>query len=133
MANHLRAELVVDALSMALMRRDPVSGLIHHSDRGRQYTALSFGQRLKEVGIFPSMGRVGSALDNAIAEAFVASLKAEMELQRGSRTFAHREAARTAVFDYIEGFYNTSRIHSSIGYVSPADYERAISREVRAA
>lgn len=133
MANHLRAELVVDALSMALMRREPVSGLIHHSDRGTQYTALSFGQRLEEVGIFPSMGRVGSALDNAMAEAFVASLKAEMELQRGSRTFAHREAARTAVFDYIEGFYNTSRIHSSIGYVSPADYERAISREVRAA
>ncbi|MGH3145282.1 MAG: IS3 family transposase [Rubrobacter sp.] len=133
MAAHLRAELVVDALSMALMRRDPVRGLIHHSDRGTQYTALSFGQRLEEAGIFPSMGRVGSALDNAMAEAFVASLKAEMEVQTGSRTFAHTEAARTAVFDYIEGFYNTRRIHSSIGNVSPADYERAISGEVRAA
>lgn len=134
MANHLQAELVVDALNMALMRRDPVPGLIHHSDRGTQYTALSFGQRLEEAGISPSMGRVGSALDNAMAEAFVASLKAEIEVQTGSRTFADRDAARMAVFDYIEGFYNTRRIHSSIGNVSPADYERAIvAGEVRAA
>lgn len=133
MANHLRAELVTDALEMALWRRRPPSGVVHHSDRGSQYTALSFGEQLKEAGVFPSMGRVGSAFDNAMAEAFVASLKAEMELQTGSRTFADREAARTAVFDYIEGFYNTSRIHSSIGNVSPADYERAIAEEVDAA
>jgi transposase InsO family protein len=118
---------------MALMRRDPVPGLIHHSDRGTQYTALSFGQRLEEAGGFPSMGRVGSALDNAMAEAFVASLKAEMEIQTGSRTFASKEAAKTAAFDYIEGFYNSSRIHSSIGNVSPADYEQALAGEVRAA
>jgi putative transposase len=133
MASHLRAELVVDALGMALWRRNYPSGVIHHSDRGTQYTALSFGERLEEAGIFPSMGRVGSALDNAMAESFVASLKAEMELQTGRRTFADREAARTAVFDYIEGFYNTSRIHSSIGNLSPADYERAIAGEVNAA
>jgi putative transposase len=78
MANHLGAELVVDALEMALWRRRPPSGLIHHSDRGSQYTALSFGKRLKEADVFPSMGRVGSALDNAMAESFVSTLKAEM-------------------------------------------------------
>lgn len=126
MANHLRAELVVDALRMALWRRNSPSGVIHHSDRGTQYTALSFGERLEEAGIFPSMGRVGSALDNAMAESFVSTLKAEM----GVRVFEGREAARTAVFDYIEGFYNPSRRHSSIGYVSPAEYERAIAQEV---
>ena len=79
------------------------------------------------------MGRAGSALDNAMAEAFVASLKAEMETQTGSRTFASREEARVATFDYIEGFYNMSRRHSSIGNVSPADYERVIAREVNVA
>ncbi len=129
MTSHLRAELVVDALEMALWRRNSPSGVIHHSDRGTQYTALSFGQRLEEAGMFPSMGRVGSALDNAMAESFVSTLKAEM----GVCVFATREAARTAVFDYIEGFYNPSRRHSSIGYISPADYERAIVGEVRAA
>lgn len=129
MANHLRAELVTDALEMALWRRNPPSGVIHHSDRGSQYTALSFGERLKEAGIFPSMGRVGSALDNAMAESFVSTLKAEM----GTVLFDTRETARTAVFDYIEGFYNPSRRHSSIGYMSPSDYELAIAEEVRAA
>jgi putative transposase len=129
MANHLRAELVSDALEMALWRRGSPSGVIHHSDQGSQYTALSFGQRLQEAGMFPSMGRVGSALDNAMAESFVSTLKAEM----GVSVFATTEAARIAVFDYIEGFYNPSRRHSSIGYMSPADYERAIAEEVRAA
>lgn len=129
MANHLRAELVVGALEMALWRRDPAPGLIHHSDRGSQYTALSFGKRLEEVGVMPSMGRVGSALDNAMAESFVSTLKAEMP----ARLFPTREAARMAIFDYIEGFYNPTRRHSSIGYMSPADYERAIVEEVRVA
>jgi putative transposase len=90
MASHLRAELVVDALQMALWRRGSPSGVIHHSDRGSQYTALSFGQRLEEAGMFPSMGRVGSALDNAMAESFVSTLKVEM----GASGFADREAAR---------------------------------------
>lgn len=129
MANHLRAELVVDALQMALWRRGSPSGVIHHSDRGSQYTALSFGQRLEEAGMFPSMGRIGSALDNAMAESFVSTLKAEM----GACVFADRESARIAVFDYIEGFYNPLRRHSSIGYMSPADYERVIMKEVEAA
>jgi putative transposase len=129
MANHLRTELVIDALEMALWSRRPPSGVVHHSDRGSQYTALSFGESLKEAGIFPSMGRVGSALDNAMAESFVSTLKAEM----GSPVLPTREAARMAIFDYIEGFYNPTRRHSSIGYMSPADYERAIAEEVRVA
>lgn len=129
MANHLRAELVVDAFEMALWRRRSPSGVIHHSDRGTQYTSLSFGERLKEAGMFPAMGRAGSALDNAMAESFVSTLKAEI----GATMFADQQAARTAVFDYIEGFYNPSRRHSSIGYMSPADYERAIAKEVSAA
>jgi len=130
MAVHLKAELVSNALEMALWRRGSPSGVIHHSDRGSQYTALSFSQRLEEAGMFPSMGRVGSALDNAMAESFISTLKAEM----GNRLFASREAARTSIFDYIEGFYNPRRRHSSLGYMSPSDYERAIvAEEVRAA
>ncbi len=78
MAEHLRTELVVDALEMSVWRREPAAGLIHHTDRGSQYAALSFGKRLEEVGIVPSMGRTGSALDNAMAESFVSSLKAEL-------------------------------------------------------
>lgn len=130
MANHLRTELVVDALEMALWRRRPDSGLIHHTDRGAQYTALSFGKRLEEAGIASSMGRTGSALDNAISESFVASLKTEL-LHR--HRFLSREAARTAIFDYIEGFYNRVRRHSSLGYLSPSEYEQATMEEAAVA
>ena len=130
MASHLRTELVVNALEMALWRRSPDAGLIHHTDRGAQYTALSFGKKLEEAGIVPSMGRVGSALDNAISESFVASLKCEL-LHR--HRFLGREAARTATFDYIEGFYNRVRRHSSLGYLSPAEYEQATMKEVAVA
>jgi putative transposase len=120
MAAHLRTEPVIDALRMALWRRKPASGLIHHSDRGVQYTALSFGKRLEEAGIAPSMGRAGSALDNAMAESFVSTLKCE--LVHGHR-FPTREAARVAIFEYLETFYNTRRLHSALGYKSPADFE----------
>ena len=130
MATHLRTELVVDALEIALWRRRPNAGLIHHTDRGAQYTALSFGKRLEEAGIVPSMGRAGSALDNAISESFVASLKTELLYRH---RFLTREAARTAVFDYIEGFYNRARRHSSLGYLSPSDYEQATMEEVAVA
>lgn len=130
MESHLRTQLVVDALNMALWRRQPAPGLIHHSDQGVQYTSVSFGKRLEEAGIAASMGRVGSALDNAISESFVSTLKAE--LVRGVR-FPSREAARTAIFEYLEGFYNRTRIHSSLGYLSPADYEQATMEEVRVA
>jgi putative transposase len=120
MEGHLRTELVVDALQMAVCRRNPAPGLVHHSDQGVQYTALSFSERLKEVGIKPSMGRTGSALDNAMAESFVSTLKAELVSYLKLPT---RQAARTAIFDYLETFYNTRRLHSSLGYRSPADFE----------
>ena len=120
MENHLRTELVVDALRMAVWRRKPAPGLVHHSDQGVQYTSLSFSERLKEVGITPSMGRTGSALDNAMAESFVSTLKVELVSRM---EFPTRQAAKTAVFEYLETFYNTRRLHSSLGYRSPADFE----------
>jgi Integrase core domain len=128
--DHLSTELVVDALEMALWRRKPDVALIHHTDRGSQYAALSFAKRLEEAGIVPSMGSAGSALDNAISESFVASSKTEL-LHR--HHFLTWEAARTAIFDYIEGFYNRVRRHSSLGYSSPADYEQATMQEVAVA
>jgi len=120
MATHLRTELVVDALQMAIARRKPAPGLVHHSDRGVQYTSLSFGKRLEDEGLVASMGRVGSAYDNALAESFVATLKTEL-LYRSS--WPSRQLARTAIFEYIEGFYNTRRRHSALGYLSPAEFE----------
>jgi putative transposase len=131
MESHLRTELVVDALQMAVWRRKPAPGLIHHSDQGVQYTSLSFGKQLEEVGIVPSMGRVGSALDNAISESFVATLKAELVSR--SPQFPSREAAKTAIFEYLESFYNRRRIHSSLGYKSPVDFEEGRMREASAA
>jgi putative transposase len=120
MATHLRAELVVDALQMAIARRKPAPGLVHHSDRGVQYTSLSFGKKLEDEGLLPSMGQVGSAYDNALAESFVATLKAEL-LYRSS--WPTRQVVRTAIFEYIEGFYNTRRRHSALGHLSPAEFE----------
>jgi putative transposase len=120
MESHLRTEIVVDALRMALWRRKPAPGLVHHSDQGVQYTSLSFSERLKEVGITPSMGRTGSALDNAMAESFVSTLKAELVSRL---EFPSRQAAKTAIFEYLETFYNTRRLHSSLGYRSPVDFE----------
>ncbi len=130
MASHLRTELVVDALEMAVWRRKPAAGLVHHSDRGTQYTALSFGKRLEEAGIVPSMGRVGSALDNAVSESFVATLKVELV---HTRRFPTREAARSAIFEYLEVFYNRRRLHSSLGYVSPEGFEDLGTKEVAVA
>jgi putative transposase len=121
MAPHLRTELVADALDMALRRRRPAPGLVHHSDQGCQYTSLEFGRTLKASGILPSMGSVGDAYDNACAESFFATLKRELVHRV---RFPTRAAARTAVFDYIEVFYNRHRLHSSIGMRSPGDFER---------
>jgi putative transposase len=120
MATHLRSELVVDALQMAIARRKPSPGLVHHSDRGVQYTSLSFGKRLEDEGLLPSMGRAGSVYDNALAESFVATLKTEL-LYRSS--WPSRQVVRTAIFEYVEGFYNTRRRHSALGYLSPAEFE----------
>lgn len=129
MASHLRSELVAAALEMALRRRNPSVGLIHHSDRGSQYTALSFGKKLQEAGIVPSMSRVGSALDNAISESFVSTLKCEI----GVSLYPSRQAARASVFEFIELFYNRERRHSSLGYLSPYEYEQAILEEAAVA
>ncbi len=102
-------------------RRRPGDGLIHHSDRGSQYTSLEFGSTLGEAGILPSMGSVGDAYDNAKAESFVSTLKRELI---GRRVWPTRGAARAAIFEYIEVFYNRSRLHSSLGYRSPAEFEK---------
>jgi transposase InsO family protein len=130
MENHLRTEIVVDALRMAVWRRKPAPGLVHHSDRGVQYTALSFSERLREVGFKPSMERTGSALDNAMAESFVSTLKAELV---NRMEFPTRLATKTAIFEYLETFYNTRRLHSSLGYKSPADFEEDRMQETRVA
>jgi transposase InsO family protein len=110
MAEHLRTELVLDALDMAIAQRQPGAGLVHHSDHGCQYTSLSFGRRLRAAGLVASMGSVGDALDNAVAESFFATLECEL-LDRYD--WPSRQALRTAVFDFIEIFYNRQRRHST--------------------
>ena len=117
----LETTLVLDALNMALWNRRPTAGVVHHSDRGTQYTSLAFGRRCQDAGVVPSMGSAGDAYDNALAEAFFATLETEL-LQR--EAFLSRGAARRALFDYIEGWYNPHRRHSALGYLSPAEYER---------
>jgi putative transposase len=126
----LEAELVVDALEMAINRRRPQPGLVHHSDQGSQYVSLRFGERCREIGIHRSMGSKGDCFDNAVAESFFATLEKDL-LRR--RSFATRQEARTAVFDYIEAFYNPIRLHSTLGYLSPIDYERKMISEQKAA
>jgi putative transposase len=121
MAKRAQSMLVSDALEMALSRRRPTTGLIHHSDRGSQYTSLAFGNRLAEAGISASVGSVGDAYDNALVESFFASLETEL-IDRS--VWSTREAARTAVFEYIEAFYNRRRRHSALGYLSPDEFER---------
>jgi len=125
MADHLRAELVVDALEMALTRRQPDPGLVHHSDQGSQYTAVLFTARCAQAGIDVSTGSKGDCFDNAVSESFHATLKKELIYRHSWPT---RAAARTAVFEYIEGWYNPRRRHSTLGYLSPADYEQAHER-----
>jgi putative transposase len=120
MEEHLRTELVVDALNMAVGQRRPTA-VIHHSDQGCQYTSLAFGLRCREVGVNPSMGSVGDAYDNAMCESFFATLECEL-LDR--RRFKNHAEAEMAIFDFIEGFYNPRRLHSSLDYRSPAEYER---------
>jgi putative transposase len=119
MANHLRTELVLEALNMALWRRRP-DGVIHHSDHGCQYTSIAFGLRCREAGVKPSMGSIGDAYDNALAESFFATLECEL-LDR--QRFRSQGEGRLAVFDYIEGWYNTQRRHSALDYESPMSYE----------
>ena len=120
METHLKTELILAALEMALVLRRP-RNVIHHSDRGCQYTSYAFGKRCQEAHVMPSMGSVGDAYDNAMAESFFASLERELLSRRRSQSQAE---ARMAVFTWIEGWYNSHRRHSSLGYRSPVNYER---------
>ena len=120
MADHMRAELVADALRMAVAARRPTPGLIFHSDRGTQYTSTEFTDLLAEHEMVQSLSRPRQCWDNAVAESFFSSLKEEL-IHRQS--WATRAQARRAIFDYIEVFFNRRRLHSSLGYLSPAEYE----------
>ena len=116
----MTAELVLAALNMALEQRRPHE-VIHHSDQGSQYTSVRFGERCKLMGVRPSMGTVGDAYDNAMAESFFATLEREV-LNR--RRFKSQAEAKMAIFDWLEGWYNPHRRHSALGRRSPVTYER---------
>lgn len=120
MQEHLRAELVQDALAMATAQRDPGPGLVHHSDRGVQYCCGEYRAQLEARGMVASMSRTGDCYDNAPKESFWGILKKEL---LSDRAFATRDEARAALFEYIEVFYNRQRIHGSLGYVSPEQFE----------
>jgi putative transposase len=124
MADHLRAELCCEALDMALKRRSPQEGLIHHSDRGVQYACGEYRQLLKEHGITCSMSKAGDCYDNAVMESFFKTLKCELVYQQEYQT---REQARRSIFEYIEVFYNRKRLHSSLEYQSPVQFEASLN------
>lgn len=124
MERHLRTELVLGALNMAIYRRKP-KHVIHHSDQGCQYTSISFGKRCQEAGIRPSMGSVGDCFDNAMCESFNATLECELLVKH---RFRNQHEAGLAVFDFIEGWYNPHRRHTSIGTISPMEFERRMSQ-----
>ena len=120
MAPRMPADLVGEALTMAISSRQPEGPVIHHSDQGSQYTSLAFGKRCREAGVVQSMGSVGDVYDNAMCESFFAMLKCELLDRRHFPTMA---AARRDVFSFIEEFYNTRRLHSALGYESPVNFE----------
>ena len=120
MRDDLKADLVVDALAMAVTRRPPV-GLVHHSDRGSQYTSLALGKTLRESGLVTSMGSRGDAYDNAACESCISTLKRKW-IKR--HRYTSRDHARLSIFQYIETFYNPRRRHSALGGISPDEYER---------
>ena len=128
MAARMKTQLVLDALEMAIRQRRPKS-VIHHSDHGSQYTSIEFGRRCRKAGIRPSMGSVGDCFDNAMCESFFATLECEL-LDR--QKFASRAEAQRSVFDFIEGWYNLHRLHSSLGYDTPARYERRYAARIAA-
>lgn len=125
MADHMRAELVCDALRMALDARRPTPGAMFHSDRGTQYTSTEFTDLLAEHKMIQSLSRPRQCWDNAVAESFFASLKLECIYRQALPTLTH---ARRAVFDYIEVFYNRRRLHSTLGYMTPTAYENKIRK-----
>jgi transposase InsO family protein len=130
MADHLRAGLALDALAMALATRRPTAGLIHHTDRGCQYTAEAYQGALAARDITISMSRAGDCYDNAMAESFFATLKGELI---DTRPWPTRRAARQAIFEWLEIFYNRQRLHSALGFLSPVAFELALALEVQAA
>jgi putative transposase len=124
-ADHLRTELLVDALEMACLRRKPAAQMgaaVFHSDHGSQYTSWAFGQRLRRAGLLGSMGSIGDCFDNALAESFFSSMQIELLDRQRWRT---RQELANAIFEWIEAFYNPVRRHSGLDYLSPVDYERA--------
>ncbi len=123
MADHLRAELTTDALAMALGRRRPAAGLVHHTDRGGQYTAAAYQSCLATHGITCSMSRAGECLDNAMAESFFSTLKAELV---EARHWPTRATARLAIFEWLEVWYNRQRRHSALAYHSPVTFEEQV-------
>jgi transposase InsO family protein len=130
MSDRLTRQLALDALGMALARRQPAPGLLHHSDRGSQYASGDYQTALGRQGIVGSMSRRGDCWDNAVAESFFATLKVELV---HDALWPTRAAARTALFDYIEVFYNQQRRHSSLGFLSPLAFERQWHQQYRAA
>jgi transposase InsO family protein len=116
------SELMIDAMARAVYERQPKPGLVSHSDQGCQYTSISYGEFAKANGILLSMSRRGNPWDNAVSEAFFATLKAEL-----GDSFISFDAAQREVFEYIEGYYNTRRIHTSIGWMSPMQYENRMA------
>jgi putative transposase len=123
MAPHMRQELVVAALEMAVRRRRPARGTIHHSDHGGQYIGLTFGLTCHDAGIAQSMGAVGSCFDNAVAETFFATLTKELLLHDAPKIWTTRAELRSVIFEFIEAYYNPDRLHSTLGMRSPAEYE----------
>jgi len=129
LSERLERELVLDALTMGLAQRQPARGLLHHSDRGSQYASQEYQQLLAHHGILSSMSRKANCWDNAVAESFFASLKIELVYQTQWRT---RAEARSAVFEYIELFYNRQRRHSALGYLCPNEFEQRHDQSVAA-
>jgi transposase InsO family protein len=123
-ADHMRTDLVADALTAACRQRHPTRPVIFHSDRGSQYTSQQFASLAAELKVRLSVGRTGQCWDNALAESFFATIKREL---LDPAAWPSRAAARTAIFDFIEGWYNLHRLHSTLGYLSPADYEAALA------
>jgi putative transposase len=123
----MKTSLVLEALRMAYWRRKPAQGLIHHSDQGSQYASYEYQQAVKTFGMIPSMSGKGNCYDNAVVESFFHTLKKE---QVGDQTYPTREEARREVIDYIEMFYNSQRLHSSLGYVAPNDFERIFASKI---